>query len=248
MGLERAVPSWLLERPLAHRGLHDLAAGVPENSIAAFATAADAGAPVELDVHLSADGHPVVVHDDDLERLCGVARRVAGCDLAELTGLAILGTTERIPSLADVLDAIAGRVGIMVEIKSRDPRAVGALEAAVATALDTYDGPVCIASFNPRTVGWFRTQRPEVVRGQTWGLFTGVTIPRWVRYGMGSLATNWWTRPDFLSYELAGLPNPTVAAWRRRGLPVIAWTVKDEADRAKAKEHADNYIYEGLSA
>lgn len=239
------MTSWLIERPLAHRGLHDLERGIPENSLAAFAAAVAVGAPVELDVHLARDGVPVVVHDHRLGRLTG--RDVAVDDLtaAELGGLGLLGTDHTIPTLGDVLAHIAGRIGVMVEIKNYG-REVGSLEAAVAAVLDDDAGPVCVASFNPRTIGWFREHRPQTLRGQASGTFSDVPLPRWLVRPMRSLASNRWTHPHFLSYELAGLPNDAVDRWRARGLPLITWTVATPEEAERARRLADNFIFEHL--
>lgn len=241
-----AGQSWLVQRPLAHRGLHDHANGVPENSLPAFEAAATAGAPVELDVHLSGDGAAVVVHDHRLDRLCGRDVRVGDLSLAQLQRLRLLGTDAVIPTLGDVLALVDGRVGVMVEIKNYT-RDVGDLERAVAVVLDGYHGPVCVASFNPRTVGWYREHRPGVLRGQASGTFADVPMPRWLVRPMRSLASNRWTRPDFLSYELQGLPNDAVDRWRARGLPLITWTVRTTDEARRARQLADNFIYEGFN-
>lgn len=236
---------WLLAAPFAHRGLHD-GARVPENSLAAFSAALAADVPVELDVHLARDGVPVVVHDARLDRLCGRDVTVASCSAAELGRLPLLGSSETIPTLEAVLDLVAGRIGVMIEIKNLSTRDVGPIEAAVAAAIDAHDGPICVASFNPRTVAWFRDHRPDTVRGQTSGTFAGSGLPRALTWPMRSLASNRWTRPHFLSYELAGLPNPAVDRWRGRGLPLITWTVRDRDDLARARRLADNLIFEGF--
>lgn len=204
-----------------------------------------AGAPIELDVHVTRDRVPVVVHDLRLDRLCGRDLRVAATSLDELRTLRLLGTEHGIPTLGEALREVAGRVGVMVELKTYG-RDVGALEQAVADVLDRYDGPVCVASFNPRTVGWFRDHRPAVPRGQASGTFAGTGLPRWLARPMRSLVSLRWTRPDFLSYELAGLPNEAVDHWRDRGVGLVTWTVTNPREAVRARRLADNYIYEGF--
>ncbi|MDX1659422.1 MAG: glycerophosphodiester phosphodiesterase family protein [Nitriliruptorales bacterium] len=238
--------AWLWRQPLAHRGLHDRDAGVPENSLVAFERAAEAGIPVEFDVRLDADGVPVVVHDDDLERLTGEPGRVADLRSAELQRRRLAGTDHPIPTLRDVLDCLAGRVGAMVEIKNPSHRA-GPVEEATWGLLRDYDGPFCVASFNPRTVRWFRTNAPAVIRGQTAGpLRDAEGLPGWLRPLLAVMAGNAFTAPDFLSYDLRGLPSRAVDFWRRRGLAVITWTVTTPDDVVKARAVADNFIYEGV--
>lgn len=239
------APDWLTAVPFTHRGLHDPARGIPENSLAAFAASAEAGYAIELDVYLSADGQPVVVHDRNLRRVTGLDVRVDRSAWAQLRDLRLGETDERLPLLGDVLDLVDGRVGVMVEIKNLERR-TGPVEQAVADLLDGYDGPVCVASFNPGTVGWFATHRPGVLRGQTAGPMRDVPVPGWLRFAMRRMLTNVRTRPHFLSYDLTGLPDRVVELWRR-GRPLITWTVRTPDDLVKARAVADNYIFEGVA-
>lgn len=236
---------WLTEVPFAHRGLHDRSRGIPENSMTAFATAVAGGFAIELDVHRSGDGQVVVVHDRELHRLTGRDLRVDRSDWSSLRDLRIDGTDERIPLLGDVLDLVRGRVGVMVEVKNFE-RGVGPTEAALADVLDAYQGPVCVASFNPGTVGWFATNRPGILRGQTAGPMRDVPVPGWLRFAMRRMLTNVRTRPHFLSYDLVGLPDRVVDRWRR-GRPLITWTVRTSEDLVKARAVADNFIFETVA-
>lgn len=237
---------WLLETPIAHRGLHDLSSGVPENSLAAFERAVEREVPVEFDVHLTADGVPVVIHDIELERLTGTVGTVTAVSSDELTARTILGTDHRVPTLEEVLGVLDGRVGAMVELKNYT-RDAGPLETATWEVLRSYDGPFCVASFNPRTVAWFRVNAAHVPRGQTASRLDDVEeLPRWLRPALRAMVGNPMTGPDFLSYELQGLPNWAVDYWRRQGLPLITWTVRTPFDVVKARAVADNFIYEGV--
>lgn len=238
--------SWLTDIPLAHRGLHDLSQGVLENTLPAFTRARDAGVGVELDVWLSRDGVPVVTHDVDLVRLAGRPELVAQLTAATLSTIELCTPGARIPTLSDVLDLLAGAVPVMVEIKN--PRATaGSLEAAVARVVRSHGEQVAIASFNPRTVGWFRRHAPQVLRGQTAGTFRDTAgLPTAVRRYLQSLVSNRWTQPHYVSYELDGLPNPAVEAWRRRGLPLVTWTVRTPEELDRARRLADNLIFELL--
>lgn len=237
------APAWLTEVPYAHRGLHDPEGTRPENSLAAFEAAVDQGFGIELDVHLTADGHVVVTHDDDLGRVTGRPLSVTGSSLAHIAALRLGATDERIPTLARVLDLVAGRVPVMVEIKNVQ-REAGDLEPAVAAALDGRPGPHCIASFNPRTVGWFARHRPDVVRGQTSSSYAGVQAPYLVRRLLAAMAANRWTRPHFVSYELSALPNVWCDRWREAGGALVTWTVRSPQDVVKARAVADTAIFE----
>lgn len=236
---------WLTAVPYAHRGLHARAAGVPENSLAAFAAAADAGFAIELDVQRTADGELVVVHDLDLARVAGIDATVTATPWSRLAGVRLEGTDEPLPRLGEVLEVVAGRVPLMVELKNATRR-YGPLESAVADLLDHYDGPCSIASFNPGTVGWFGVHRPAVVRGQTAGPFAEVRMPTLARAALRSMLGNVRTRPHYLSYELAGLPNRAVEFWRRGGRPLITWTVTSDVERELAERLADQFVFEGI--
>lgn len=236
------APSWLRDTPLAHRGLHG--PGCPENSLAAFRAAAEAGVGVELDVRRTVDGVPVVFHDHDLTRVTGRESSIESTTLDELTGLRLEGSEEVIPTLEQAL-AVLTDVPVMVEIKSVQ-RQAGPLEPAVAAIVAAHRGPVCVAGFNPTSIRWFTRHAPEVVRVQTAGPLRDVAMPRVIRWSLRTLRFAALTRPDAVSYDLAGVDHPVVQAFRAGGGTVITWTVRTPADLARARELADNVIFEDL--
>lgn len=210
----------------------------------AFAAAVAAGYGAELDVHLSADGVPVVVHDEDLVRVAGDPRRVGALDADELARVRLVDGSVGVPRLAEVLDLMR-EVPVMVEIK-RTARLGAALEAAVARVVDGHRGPVCVAGFDPRTIRWFRRHRPRVVRLLTAMAAPPEGIPRPLGrrlLGDRALAS---LAPHGLSFDLDGLPHPATDAWRARGGALVTWTVRSEADLVRARGLADNVIFEGV--
>lgn len=248
IGLRRRVPllpappAWLREVPLAHRGLHG--DGVPENSMAAFEAAAAAGVGVELDVHRSRDGVPVVIHDHDLTRVAGRADRVDRMDAVELAALRLGGGDAGIPRLADALVVLAD-VPVMVEVKNLTAAAT-LLEPAVASLLAAHPGPVCVASFNPRSLGWFRRFAPDLSRVQTAGPMATVPLPAPLRWSLRTLRWLRATQPCAVSYDLAGLEHSAVRAYRAAGGTVVTWTVASPDDLAHARRYADNVVFEHL--
>lgn len=232
-------PAWLRDRPFAHRGLHDTPAR-PENSHAAFAAAIEAGHPIELDVHLSADGHVVVVHDDDLGRLAGDPRPVSDIPLAELQAVSLLGTEESVPTLASVLELVDGRVPVLIEIKNRG--AVGPLEDAVAEQLLLYSGDVAVMSFNPYTLSRMAEVAPDVTRGQLSGTFSKEDLPAYQVFALKRLLMNWTSKPHFIAYELDALPSLTTSLQRLRGRTLLAWTPADARTAERASSLSDNII------
>src|SRR5690606_32264188 len=244
------LPKWLTRMPVAHRGLHDIAKGVPETSLLAFRKAIEAGYGIELDVWITGAQLVVVFHDADLQRRCGRSVLVDRNSLSELRTFRLLGTGETVPSFRDVLDQVHGQVPLVVEIKKDKGEAAGVLEASVARMLQHYPGPCAVQSFSPRTVKWFQKNAPQILRGQistdlanmtkdlSW--FTRLQLKRALMTGYGD--------PDFLAYDVRDLPSEITAAARRRRLPILSWTVRSPTERARAAAHADNIIFEDLSA
>lgn len=238
---------WLTETPVAHRGLHDLGRGRAENTASAFRAALKAGYAIECDVGLSADGVPVVFHDDSLGRLTGVDGPLESRTAAELMALPVLGTRDTVPPLTDLLGLVAGKVPLLIELKGGRGRR-GRLEPAVARLLAGYRGPFAIQSFDPAMVTWFRRHAPGVLRGQISMNYAmdddEEAPPPRLRAPLTNLAFWSQNQPDFIAYDIRALPNWAVARHRRMGVPVLAWTVRTAADRARAALHADNVIFE----
>src|SRR3712207_2743621 len=161
-----STPSWLVAKPIAHRGLHNKSEGVIENTISAAEAAIARGFPIELDVQLTADREAIVFHDFDLDRLTGEAGSVVERKLSDLTRIDIAGAGggDKIPSLKQFLDAIAGRVPLVVEIKSRFNGDMTLTQRVVET-LNDYGGPFVIKSFDPEIVTYLRVNAPNITRG-----------------------------------------------------------------------------------
>jgi glycerophosphoryl diester phosphodiesterase len=229
---------WLTARPIAHRGLHDLARGKPENSLAAFEAAVAGRYAIECDLHMSADGVPVVFHDDDLYRLTGVDGAVRDHTAAELGDLRLFDTREWIPTLEELLAAIGGRVPLVIELKHMPGRDAG-FAAAVAEQLKRYDGPVALMSFDPALIADVKAAGPHLPRGLT-------ACGDW-RSGADQLKTIRRLGVDFVSYSIDDLPTPApVIANRLLGIPLICWTVRDPAQLRKARTWTDQITFEGL--
>jgi glycerophosphoryl diester phosphodiesterase len=225
------------ERPFAHRGLHG--PGVLENSRAAFEAAIANGYGIELDVQASRDGEAFVFHDYKLERLAHGEGDVAARTAAELQRIALRMGGESIPSLPEILSLIAGRTPLLIEVKAPDRR-VAPLCLAVFRALAGYRGPVGVMSFNPEVARWFASLSPKTPRG----LVVTESGRRRFRGRFERRWSLWRAKPDFLAYDVRDFPSRFAAAQRRRGLPVFTWTVRSEADRARAARHADQIIFE----
>jgi len=211
--------------------------GRVENSRAAFEAAVGAGHGIELDVQASADGRAMVFHDNTLDRLAGLPGAVCGLVVAELRRIRLKNSVETIPSLAEILELIAGRAPLLIELKA-PKRDVRLLSWAVANDLLGYQGPVAIMSFNPGVARWFSRHAPEVLRGL---VVTENGEPS--RGRLKRRLARWWSRADFLAYDIRDLPSPSAG-----GLPVLTWTVRSQDDRARAGQYAQQIIYEAFPA
>jgi glycerophosphoryl diester phosphodiesterase len=248
--MTRNAPDWLTARPIAHRGLHDREAGRPENTLAAAEAAVAHRFAIECDVQLSGDGEAMVFHDDALGRLTERGEPVRAVPAAELAALRVGGTAERIPSLADFLARIAGRVPLVVEVKSRFDGDLRLAERTAAAVRD-YAGPLALKSFDPAIVQALASLAPDRPRGiVAQADYDGpeyATVPVEVRRALGELLHLGESRPDFLSFRVADLPCAQAYLCRHlAGMPVMTWTVRDPEARAKAEAHADQMVFEGF--
>jgi len=235
-GRDRRI-AWLRERPIAHRGLHDKARGRFENTLSAARAAAAAGFHIEVDLHLSRDGVPVVFHDDTLDRLTALKGPVRGQSVAELAKIMVAGTVDHVPTLDELLAAVAGRVGLVLELKGITGADEGFVEA-VAARLRSYEGPVAVMSFDHWLVEDCHRLAPDLILGLT---AEGDDTSHDAHRAIASACD-----VDFVSYNLADLPCRFVSEFRAGGRPVISWTVRSPADAAKSAQYADQITFEGF--
>lgn len=248
------LPAAFLDRPIAHRGYHDRAQGRPENSLAAVRAAVAAGYGIEIDLQPSADGVAMVFHDDDLARLTGRAGRVRDLTAAELGAIPLSGGDEGIPTLAQVLQTVAGRVPLLIEIKDQDGRMgpnVGPLERATAEALAGYRGPVAVMSFNPHSVAAMARLAPQIPRGLTtwsWTDDPDHPVPQALADRLRAIPDYDRTGACFISHEAADLNRPRVAALKAQGAAILCWTIRSPEAEAAARKVAHNITFEGYAA
>ena len=241
------------DRPIAHRGLHDRAGGVIENSRAAFEKAIARGFTIECDVQLSSDGAPVIFHDDELERLTGAKGFVRDRTVAELTALPLLDSAagDRPQRFAEFLEQIAGRTLLQIELKTQQgAAATDALARTAAEALAVYRGPVTVESFDPKLIELVRTHG---FKGPVGIITYAYDKPEWEK-GLTSgqkvvlrHLLHWpWSRFNFISCHFEALNLPAVRFFRSLGLPVTAWTIMDSRQAAVAAAGADQIVFEGF--
>lgn len=231
-------PAFLTERPFAHRGLHGRA--VSENGMAAFDAAIAGGFGVECDVRLSRDGVPMIFHDAVLDRMTVMSGPLAARGAAELDGIALMDGGG-VPRLSALLERCAGGTPLLIELKIDHWRHVPPLCAAVADALACHGAlKAAVMSFDPFAMRWFARHAPDVVRGLVVTQQEKGRIRGWIERAL-ALAL---ARPDFIACDILDLPSRFAARCRKKGLPVLTWTVRGADDRARAALHADQIIFE----
>ena len=248
------LPPALLSLPLAHRALHDRAAGRPENSRAAVRAAVAAGYGIEVDVQLSSDGQAIVFHDETLDRLTGEQGPLNARTAQALQAIRLRDAQDGIPTLPQVLALVAGRVPLLIEVKDQTGtmgETDGRLEAATAAALAGYGGPVAVMSFNPHSVAHMARLAPQIARGITTSAYDPAdwhpldpaicdrlrAIPDYDRTGA-----------SFISHEAADLGRARVAELKAQGAAVLCWTIRSGEEEARARQVAQNITFEGYAA
>ena len=249
----------------AHRGLHNMNPTIqrlkiigqsskdakkeegcfPENSYAAIKRAADLGYGIEFDVHLTKDDVPVVFHDDTLNRICGVKGNLRDYTFEELQQFRLLGTQERIPSFAEILKMIDGRVPLIIEYKVE--KNADKLCRICDGILSNYKGLYCIESFHPLAVRWYKIHRPNIVRGQLSEDFTKqkLNIPYFL---LSHLIGNCYASPDFIAYNCKHKNELSRTICRKLYKSLsIAWTVRSQEELDKVSPSFDLFIFEGFA-
>ncbi|ABA04687.1 glycerophosphoryl diester phosphodiesterase [Nitrobacter winogradskyi Nb-255] len=244
------APDWLTARPIAHRGLHDHARGIMENMPGAIRAAIAGNFAIEVDIQLTADNEAMVYHDDELGRLTEGSGALRTVTAAELKRVIFKSTPEKMMSLADLCALVAGRVPLVIEVKSHFDGGTD-LVRRMAEVLSGYDGPAAGMSFDPDQVMAMRELMPSLPRGivaeRRYSKADWPEATSRQRAAMTHLRHGFRTRPHFVAYNVNELP--ALAPWIARnilGCPLLTWTVRSAEQRARAARHADQMIFEGF--
>lgn len=229
----------------AHRGLHG--GGVPENSMAAFRKALDAGYGIELDLHLMKDGNLAVIHDASLKRTAGVDVKIEDLTAEDLENYRLEGTEERIPLFSQVQELFESKAPMIIELKAEGGNHA-ALTKAACRAMEGYSGLWCMESFDPRCLWWLKQNRPDVVRGQLAENFVrngASPLPWYLKWILSCLLQNFLTQPDFVAYKFSDRKNLSVAICRRIwGIQGVSWTLKTQEEYDAALKEGYIPIFE----
>ncbi|MCA0204535.1 MAG: phosphodiesterase [Proteobacteria bacterium] len=252
------LPEDFLRLPIAHRAYHDAEAKRPENSLPAIRAAIRAGYGIEIDLQPSADGQAMVFHDEMLDRLTFDTGPVAARSAAELQRIRVRASAEPIPTFRQVLAEVAGKVPLLVEIKDQSGAfgpTNGVLEAATAAALQGYDGPVALMSFNPHSVAHLQRLAPQVPRGLTTYAFPAEDFPPGLppeleerRQALAAIEDYDRVGASFISHHWRDLARPRVAELKAQGAAVLCWTIRSPEEEAEARRIAQNVTFEHYAA
>ncbi|MCP4074241.1 MAG: glycerophosphodiester phosphodiesterase [Hyphomicrobiales bacterium] len=228
---------WLTARPIAHRGLHDINKNIYENTLSACRAAIDGNFSIEVDLHLSGDGTPVVFHDLSLQRMCADPRKVRQLDTRQLRDMRIGQSLDHIPTLAELLQLTDGKVGLVLELKGVVGEDEGFVEQ-VAKALSGYQGPAVIMSFSHWLVKDARNLAPQLPLG----LVARGDERQYASHKMIADKCD----VDFVSYDIDGLPCKFSQEFRSSGKPLICWTVEDAGQMKKSLKYSDQITFENF--
>lgn len=210
-----------------------------ENSPAAFEAAIAQEHGIECDVQAAEDGTAFVFHDYELDRLTEQPGTLARMRSSDLDRVELKQGHGKVPRLRAILEQVKGRVPVLIEIKSKDLR-VGPICLSVRRALEGYRGEAAVMSFNPLVSSWFRKNAEHIVQGL-------VVTEDGAKGFKGRFARHrnlWAAKPQFLAYDIRDLPSRFAASQRKRGLPIVTWTVKTAEQEKIASIHADEPVYE----
>lgn len=249
-----ALPDGFTSIPIAHRALHDVDAGRPENSLSAIRAAIDAGYGVELDLQMSRDGIAMVFHDYDLDRLTEETGALHQYTATELNNIRLNGSNDTIPTLEQALDLITGQIPVLLEIKDQDGALgpnIGQQERSIAQVLKTYIGPIAIMSFNPHSIAKMAELAPETARGlvtcnfpkEHWQLVPDATLKK-----LRDTPDYDRVKACFISHFAKDLENPRVAELKQQGATILSWTIRSQIEEIAAREMAEGITFEGYAA
>ncbi|MEQ9258309.1 MAG: glycerophosphodiester phosphodiesterase family protein [Roseovarius sp.] len=249
-----ALPEAFRRVPIAHRALHDVRDGRPENSRAAILAAIEHGYGVEIDLQLSRDGAAIVFHDYDLRRLTPEQGPIRQRDADELARVPLNGGEETIPGFAEILTLVDGRAPLLVELKDQHGQmgeTDGTLEAETARALEGYAGDVALMSFNPHMVARmadFAPDRPRGIVSEAYPADDWPLLREETRARLRGIPDAEAVGASFISQHWRDLGRARVAELKAAGLAVLCWTVRSPEDEAVARRVADNITFEGYLA
>ncbi|MBU1093488.1 MAG: glycerophosphodiester phosphodiesterase [Firmicutes bacterium] len=235
--------SWIQNNLIAHRGLHSKDQSIPENSFASFQKALDSGYSIELDLNVLKDGTILAFHDYHFKRLCDDPRELRDVTYDECKDLTLLNTPQKILKFDDVLKLVDGKVPLLIELKPHGD--VIFLCESFMKIIKNYHGKWAVFSFHPKVVSWFKKNHPEVIRGQISEYFKkDKEMSFLTKFMMKRMLFNRLTKPDFVSYGIHDMPNKYLDRLMKKGITVISYAARSQAEFDFVKSHYHNTVFE----
>lgn len=228
---------FIKDKIIAHRGIYDNKI-VFENTLEAFKLAIKKDYIIELDIQLTKDKEIIVFHDTNIKRITGINKIVENSTYQELNNQNII----HIPTLKEVLDLVNGKVPLLIEIKSNNK--VGELETKIMNILKKYNGKYAIQSFDPKVLYWFKTNHPNIIRGQLASKFKKTKLIPIKKFILSNMLFNIITNPHFISYKCNELSIKKIKKYKNKKITVIGWTITNEIEFNHYKKYYDNLICE----
>ena len=243
------LPASFFAKPITHRGLHDRARGVVENSRDAFEAAIAKGFGIECDLQLSSDAQAMVFHDYDLQRLTGEAGAIQRKDAATLGQTKLTDSANVIETLPAILELVAGRVPLLIELKDQDGAMgpnIGTLEAETAKALEQYKGDVAVMSFNPHSTARMAELMPNIPCGIVTSSYDPADwpLPNETCDRLRDIPDYDSSGARFISHQVDDLGRPRVAELKAQGAAIFCWTVRSQEQADQALKVAQNITFE----
>lgn len=226
---------FLKTKLIAHRGIHDNK--IKENTLLSFKNAIKKGNPIEIDIQLTKDNKIIVFHDKDLKRMLNIKKQIKDLNYKDL----LKESNYHIPLFKEVLELVNGKVPLLIEIKPYSNSHI--LEEKSTELLDNYKGKFAIQSFSPMIIYWFKKHKPDYIRGQLMTNNYNYNFIANIVYR--HMVFNFFTKPDFISYNIKGLPNKIIEKQRKKRL-ILGWTIREKKDLSKYKDYCDNFIVENV--
>ncbi len=243
-------PDWIFKFPITHRGLHDASKGVIENSLSAADAAIALNYGIECDVQRTLDGEAVVFHDFTLKRLTGMQGTVSDYTTSELCSFSLMRSFDKISTLEQFIDNIAGQTPLIIEIKSSfntDLR----LTQRVVDIVSQASQNIAVKSFDPACIAEFKRVAPHIPRGivgmESYKCDEFAHLDDCSKFELSNLLHIDDTLPDFISWNVEDLKmlEPIMENLDLK-IPVLAWTIRTEMQRQIAAQYADQIIFEGF--
>lgn len=224
---------------IAHRGIHDNKI-IPENSLKSFSLTIKENFPIELDIQLTKDNIPIIIHDKNLKKMCSIDKEIKNSTYQEISHFKLLNTQEKIPTLTEVLELVNNKVFLDIEIKNM--KNINKNCQIIQNILNNYNGEYSIKSFNPKIINWYKKNYPNITRGL---LIHHKYKNKIIKYIIHSKFATKYSNPNFIAISKDLLKNPKIIHLTKK-YPTMIWTINNQEEIEKINNSNFAYICNNL--